>query len=1165
MANNERVTNLVIRAKDEYSKVLKNLEAQQKRLSAAAQATNRRMLTGFAAKEIQDAQRNYKALVADVDRYRAAQEKAARTGSLTTVEMRELGDTIALTRRRAQEAVATYAQKTAALNKLKTGATSGFAAFDRLAVSMQKSTVSTGAEGAAVQGVVADLKILDQQTRRVVSSQNAAAAATDKAGAAFNRRSKNGRKGESADVEVYGLKPYQLTNLGYQINDVVSGLSMGQNPIQILAQQAGQFVQIWPGVMTGLARSIPLIAGVTAVLSPFIAALVEVGSKSRALTEFSNRLSVMADGARYSAEALTDITRNFEELRPLLEAGFGQDQLRGFFDLAKVLSRANGESITENVKTLAEAFSGGVDGVRELDKSLQFLTAEQYANIRAMEASGDKTGALEAAQKALETRYEAFSGKARGPWSQAAENLGQAWNRLIKWIATTAPITITIGVFNKLGQSIEYITAGLNILSGKLGGQFQLPEGSLAQQYGQLRKQREELQKMIELSRQSDEAMFGPNAKDSSQTELLKKQLQEVLKAYDDVVSKINEAGKAEQQSTSETEEQKKNRADILLTINDQVRALQQQADLAKMTERQQFIENQLLEAKNRALEAGVTLRGEELEILKRQAGETFDAQNTKSVSGNLVDKIVGVESGGNASAKNPLSSATGLGQFIESTWLTLFRKYFPAQAASMTEQQILELRKDADTSRAMIELYAQENAKILKAAGVSVNDAALYLAHFLGPGGAAGLLAARAGTPVSDILSSGQINANQSILQGKTNDEVIAWAQKKMGISESELAVQNRIAELDADRLKTSKEYTEDYQKRIEAQKFELDLASKSAREAAIAKALQEEELKAKEAGKTLTQQQIAEITKLTAANFDRANAETRVNELMEQRTLLMESLTLAQEAGDATKVAQIVEQIKGTEDALNTAIDKAIAFYQAIGGPAADSAILKLQNVKAAVGDIVKDMSTKYLPTAEEINDQIVDMGGNAFTAFAQAIAQGENAWQAFTNAVLQGLADIIIELGKAIVKQALFNALTGGGTNTSGGIGGWLSGLVGGLFGVAHTGGVIGKTKLQTRMVNPAVFANAQRYHGGGIISGLRSNEVPIIAEAGEEMLTAKDPRHSANGGGSGAMNVKIVNVLDPSEILEAAVESVPGEKIMVNHMSRRKGAYNSALAR
>ena len=39
-----------------------------------------------------------------------------------------------------------------------------------------------------------------------------------------------------------------------------------------------------------------------------------------------------------------------------------------------------------------------------------------------------------------------------------------------------------------------------------------------------------------------------------------------------------------------------------------------------------------------------------------------------------LVGWIVRVESGGNARARNPLSSATGLGQFISSTWLRMIR-----------------------------------------------------------------------------------------------------------------------------------------------------------------------------------------------------------------------------------------------------------------------------------------------------------------------------------------------------------------------------------------------------------------------------------------------------------------------------------------------------------
>lgn len=39
-----------------------------------------------------------------------------------------------------------------------------------------------------------------------------------------------------------------------------------------------------------------------------------------------------------------------------------------------------------------------------------------------------------------------------------------------------------------------------------------------------------------------------------------------------------------------------------------------------------------------------------------------------------LADKIIGVESGGDANAKNERSTATGPGQFIEETWLSMLR-----------------------------------------------------------------------------------------------------------------------------------------------------------------------------------------------------------------------------------------------------------------------------------------------------------------------------------------------------------------------------------------------------------------------------------------------------------------------------------------------------------
>lgn len=159
------------------------------------------------------------------------------------------------------------------------------------------------------------------------------------------------------------------------------------------------------------------------------------------------------------------------------------------------------------------------------------------------------------------------------------------------------------------------------------------------------------------------------------------------------------------------------------------------------------------------------------------------------------VDNVVKAESGGNASAKNPNSSATGVGQFIESTWLNLFKKHFPDRAQNMADATILALREDADISKALIESYARENAGILRQAGVSVNEAALQLAHFLGPQGAVSVLTAKSGTPVSQVLGQGAIAANPSILGGgATVDDVIAYAQRRTQAVQGETAAVHQL-----------------------------------------------------------------------------------------------------------------------------------------------------------------------------------------------------------------------------------------------------------------------------------------------------------------------------------------------------------------------------------
>lgn len=148
-------------------------------------------------------------------------------------------------------------------------------------------------------------------------------------------------------------------------------------------------------------------------------------------------------------------------------------------------------------------------------------------------------------------------------------------------------------------------------------------------------------------------------------------------------------------------------------------------------------------------------------------------------------DRVISSESGGNANATNPNSSAAGLGQFITSTWLKLFKENFPDRAKSMSDSAILALRSDSETSRVLIEAYARGNADILQKAGVSVDEAALQLAHFLGPQGAISVLTAKSGTLASSVLSPAAVKANPTILDhGATVDDVIAYGQKRAGMS---------------------------------------------------------------------------------------------------------------------------------------------------------------------------------------------------------------------------------------------------------------------------------------------------------------------------------------------------------------------------------------------
>lgn len=145
-----------------------------------------------------------------------------------------------------------------------------------------------------------------------------------------------------------------------------------------------------------------------------------------------------------------------------------------------------------------------------------------------------------------------------------------------------------------------------------------------------------------------------------------------------------------------------------------------------------------------------------------------------------LVAQIIQVESAGDARAKNARSTATGLGQFINSTWLRMMRTYRPDLVESLSEAELLDLRFDPALSRAMVTNLARENESFLRARGHRVTPGRLYLAHFLGPAGADIALKADPEASVADVMGAQVVDANR-FLDGRNVKWMTDWSDRKM------------------------------------------------------------------------------------------------------------------------------------------------------------------------------------------------------------------------------------------------------------------------------------------------------------------------------------------------------------------------------------------------
>lgn len=280
--------------------------------------------------------------------------------------------------------------------------------LERLVVSLDaditKLTKQLSRAGVQLDGFDRDV---DQKTKRIAKRAN------DNLGTIAN--------------DNRALRGDQLRNLGFQLNDIASGLASGQSPMTILAQQGGQVYQVLGDAKGGVGGAVkdlaarlfglvtPIRVAAGGVLSIAAAAaylgtewlasqdkaqaaLRGIGGASGATVGQINRVAAAASSAGViSTGAARDIATSLAATGKIDVGNFGKllDLAPGF---AKVFTDGD---LAKAGPELARIFSDPVKGADELDARLGVLDDRTRQYIRTLAAQGDRQGAIAALARAV--------------------------------------------------------------------------------------------------------------------------------------------------------------------------------------------------------------------------------------------------------------------------------------------------------------------------------------------------------------------------------------------------------------------------------------------------------------------------------------------------------------------------------------------------------------------------------------------------------------------------------------------------------------------------------------------------------------------------------------------------------------------------------------------
>jgi len=222
------------------------------------------------------------------------------------------------------------------------------------------------------------------------------------------------------------LNSFQISNLTFQINDVISGLAMGQKPLSVLTQQGGQIIQVFAGTGMGVVGALKATAEtIRSFLTPTVllgGAIAAVGATTayvlynnwqasrqfqaateglgRATGATAGELAIIAHRATEAGAASLSSARDTETA--FAKTGtVGKENLQDLIALTDHYYRVSDQSMDKARETMVGAFQDPAKAGLDLLAKLGGLDDKTAQYIKTLVAEGERTKAQKVLQDAL--------------------------------------------------------------------------------------------------------------------------------------------------------------------------------------------------------------------------------------------------------------------------------------------------------------------------------------------------------------------------------------------------------------------------------------------------------------------------------------------------------------------------------------------------------------------------------------------------------------------------------------------------------------------------------------------------------------------------------------------------------------------------------------------